>query len=76
MDTMNTTKTALAKKLGISRSSLYYRPKKPPKDQALKKEIETVMVANPAFRTSMIVGQVAIAWNQRIALHKLTQKDP
>ncbi len=49
MNTMNTTKTALAKKLGISRSSLYYHPKKPPKDQALKKAIETVMGENPAY---------------------------
>ncbi len=28
MSTLKTTKTALAKKLGVSRASLYYKPKK------------------------------------------------
>ncbi len=46
---MNTTKTALAAELGIARSSLYYKPKKPPQDGALKKEIETVMNDNKAY---------------------------
>lgn len=44
-----TTKTALAKKLGVSRSSLYYKPKKPPSDEELKKQIVTVMETHPAY---------------------------
>lgn len=49
MDILNTTKISLAKKLGIARSSLYYKPKKPPKDDALKKSIETVMDEHKAY---------------------------
>lgn len=59
MDTMNTTKKELAEKLGISRSSLYYHPKKPPKDNALKKVIETVMNEHRAYghrRVAMALG--------------------
>lgn len=59
MHTMHTTKTAFAQKLGISRSSLYYHPKKPPKDFALKKEIETVMAENTAYgyrRVALALG--------------------
>ena len=42
-------KTALAKELGISRSSLYYRPKKPDKDWQLKCEIEKVLRQYPSY---------------------------
>lgn len=34
------TKTALAKKLGVSRGMLYYRHKKPVEDEKLKEEIK------------------------------------
>lgn len=37
------TKKDLAKSLGVSRASLYYHPKRPDKDLALKKEIEKVL---------------------------------
>lgn len=43
------TKKALAKKLGISRSALYYRPKKPPADLEEKQKIEAIMSENPAY---------------------------
>lgn len=43
------TKTALAKKLGISRGMLYYRHRKPAKDERLKAEIEKVLVHHPAY---------------------------
>lgn len=49
MATLQTTKTALAKKLGISRSSLYYKPKKPPIDEEDKKKIMAVMEEHPAY---------------------------
>lgn len=42
-------KTALAKELGISRASLYYKPKKPPSDVALKAKIVAVMSEHPAY---------------------------
>lgn len=38
-----TTKVALAKKLCVSRSSLYYKPKKPSSDEEMKTRIVTVM---------------------------------
>lgn len=41
-----TNKSALARELKVSRSSLYYRPKKPDKDEALRREIERVMLKN------------------------------
>ncbi len=44
-----TTKTALAKKLNISRSTLYYKPKKPPCDLEDKVKILAVMEQHPAY---------------------------
>lgn len=49
MRTIKSTKTALAKKLGVARSSLYYKPKKPPADEALKAKITAVMAEHPAY---------------------------
>jgi putative transposase len=52
-------KTALAKKLGVSRSSLYYKPKLPEKDLKFKIEIEKVMKDNKAYghkRIAMDLG--------------------
>ena len=43
------TKVALAKKLCISRSSLYYKPKKPPSDEKLKTRIVTVMDEHSSY---------------------------
>lgn len=43
------TKTGLAKKLGIARSSLYYRHKRPAVDEEVKKQIEAVLTDNPAY---------------------------
>jgi putative transposase len=42
-------KKALAKKLGVSRSSLYYKPKKPPKDDDDRQRIEAVMAEHGAY---------------------------
>lgn len=43
------TKTALARELGIARSSLYYQPKKPASDEELKQKIIAVMGDHPAY---------------------------
>lgn len=59
MPTMNTTKTALAQKLGISRGTLYYKPKKLPQDEAVKKAIDTVMKKHQAYghrRVALALG--------------------
>lgn len=63
METLNTTKKELAKKLGISRSSLYYHPKKPPKDNALKTAIETVMQAHKAYGHRRVA--IALGMNKK-----------
>lgn len=43
------TKVALSKKLGVSRSSFYYRSKKLVSDEELKQKIITVMEEHPAY---------------------------
>ena len=45
----NLSKTALAEKLGISRSSLYYRHKRPIIDAEVKTQIESVLTSHPAY---------------------------
>ena len=43
------TKTELAASLGVSRSSLYYQPKRPTLDLEIKAQIESVLVDNPSY---------------------------
>lgn len=45
----NQTKSDVAKKLGIARSSLYYKHKKPVEDLDVKSQIESVLTDNPAY---------------------------
>jgi transposase InsO family protein len=49
-------KIQLAKQLGISRSSLYYRPKRPAIDEEVRRQIESVLSDHPAY------GHKRIAW--------------
>jgi putative transposase len=44
-----TGKTLLAEQLGISRSSLYYRPKRPAQDWALKVRMEQTLREHPSY---------------------------
>lgn len=53
-----TTKKDLAKQLGVSRASLYYQPKQPAKDEALKLRIEAVMAKNPAYGHKRIATEL------------------
>ena len=53
------TKKEFAKKLGISRQSLYYKPKKPGQDWTLKTKMEEVLHEHPAYghrRLAMELG--------------------
>ena len=43
------TKKELARKLGISRQSLYYKPKKPEQDWMLKTKIENIFHTHPSY---------------------------
>lgn len=51
METIKKTenKTEMAKRLGISRSSLYYHPKRPAIDLEVKNQIESVLSDHPAY---------------------------
>ncbi len=53
-------KKKLARKLGIARSTLYYRSRKKAKDEEIGREIKEVMDSNPAYG----YRRVAIALNQ------------
>lgn len=44
-----TTKKELAKQLGVSISSLYYKPKRELIDSEIKSQIESVLASNPAY---------------------------
>ncbi len=44
-----TGKALLAEQLGVSRSSLYYRPKRPAKDWALKVAMEKILREHPSY---------------------------
>lgn len=63
MDSKTENKSALAKKLGVSRSLLYYRPKLKEKDWKLKQDIEKVLREFPSYG------------HKRLALHlKINKK--
>lgn len=46
---VRTTKTSLARKLGVSRGMLYYQHKLPLTDEALKEDVKKVMKNNPSY---------------------------
>lgn len=59
MTSLKHTKVALAKKLHVSRSSLYYVPKRPASDEELRQKILLVMEEHPAYghrRIAMALG--------------------
>src|SRR3989338_6777572 len=60
MSTINAPKAALARELGVSRAALYYRPRKPARDEALKQKIVAIMDDHPAYgqrRVAMARGR-------------------
>jgi len=64
-------KTALAKKLGVSRSSLYYRPILPAKDLKLKVDICQVMKDNKAYGHKRIAMALNINKKRILRVMKL-----
>jgi transposase InsO family protein len=54
------TKTELALSLGLSRQALYYKPKKPAKDLAMKIEIERVLSDHPAYGHKRIALELGL----------------
>ncbi|MDP3014770.1 MAG: IS3 family transposase [Candidatus Subteraquimicrobiales bacterium] len=54
------TKTEIARKLGCSRGSLYYKKKIPSKDLQMKEEIRKVMKDNPAYGHKRIAMELKL----------------
>jgi len=64
-------KTALARKLGVSRQSLYYRPKKPKEDTEIKEKIMALREEHPAYghrRMALFLGL------NRKRIHRIMKK--
>ena len=59
------TKTLIAKELGVSRQSLYYRAKKQAKDEKLKEQVLKVLETNPAYGYRRVA--IALGINKRRA---------
>jgi hypothetical protein len=55
----------MARELGISRASLYYKHKLPARDEALRREIERVMEANPGYGSPRVA--LALEINEKRA---------
>lgn len=53
-------KTVLAKSIGVSRSSLYYVPKKEKKDWILKNKIEAVLHNHPAYGSRSVCRALSL----------------
>lgn len=64
-------KTELAKRLGVSRSALYYQPKLPAKDLALKARIEKVMTAHKAYGHKRIAIELGVNKKRVLRVMKL-----
>ena len=52
------TVAALAKRIGVSRSAMYYRPKKPVSDEELRQKIILVMEKHPAYGSRRVATEL------------------
>lgn len=60
----------LARRLGISRSSLYYQPIRPALDEEVRRQIESVMVKHPAYGHKRIAGTLKLGKNRVLRVMK------
>lgn len=60
---INISKTTLADKLGVARSTLYYQSKKTEADELARAEIEAVMASNPRYGHRRVA--LALGWNKK-----------
>jgi transposase InsO family protein len=70
------TKKALAKKLGVSRSSLYYKRKQPLKDLKRYFEIKAVMDKNPSYGQERVAIALGISKNTAKRIMKKFSLEP
>jgi putative transposase len=61
---------ALAKKLGIARSSLYYKPKRPKIDEEVKIQIEGVMIKHSSYGHKRIALELKLGKNRVLRVMK------
>ncbi len=66
-----TSKKELAKQLGVSRASLYYKPKLPAKDLKLKAEIDKVMAKHKAYGHKRIAIDLDINHKRALRVMKI-----
>lgn len=66
-------KSTLAKRLGIARSTLYYRSKKKEADEEARTLIEEVMIGNPAYGHKRIAME--LGWNKKKVLRLMRKFD-
>jgi len=65
------TKTRLAKDLGISRSSLYYQPRKPQQDWHLKNQIELTLHHHPSYGHKRLALELGLNKKKILRVMKL-----
>lgn len=76
MKAQKTTKTKLAKQLGIARQSLYYELKRPVSNEQLKQHIITVMTQHPAYGHRRIAMALHINKKRILRVMKLFHLKP
>lgn len=73
---VKTSKSSLASEQGISRSSLYYRPKMPAKDWHLKNQIELALKEHPAYGHKRLAIHLRINKKRVLRVMKLFSIKP
>lgn len=66
-------KSTLAKRLGLARSTLYYKSKKKDADEEARTLIEEVMIGNPAYGHKRVAME--LGWNKKKALRLMKKFD-
>lgn len=69
-------KSAVAKRLGVSRGSLYYKPKKPDKDDKLRVRIEEVLIYNPGYGHRRVALSLGINKKRALRVMKIYNLKP
>jgi putative transposase len=69
-------KRELAKKLGVSRSSLYYQKKRPAQDLEIKNQIDSVMTDNPSYGHKRIALDLKLNKKRILRVMKLFNLKP
>jgi len=69
-------KSEVARRLGVSRASLYYKPKKPIADEALRQAIEVVMLKHHGYGHRRVADALGINRKRALRVMKLYNLKP